>query len=317
MSRSSRVAPSVQGDFSRDGTDVPVAVPITEARGDVDHRRDRRGGRGQWSMLRPYHSFVVKQERQYLEGAAQQFCACVEFRNKYDVFDEPSGDHLLHVEEESDTCMRACFSPLHEVRLVFYDVSEGADPDTVAFTAEKPFRCMHFFTCSQTCQAFVRVLDVNGEEVGSGAEPMCRASSCYKDPCAPRLEMMARDSGTFAYASGPGHGFIGGCMELCMDTTFTLSDLPNGPPIGRIAKKRPNNLKSVFAELATSGDVFAVELPQSMPEERRAIVLANTLLLDYWFFESTEMCRTRNGKTEFHFCNWHCLGCLFECKSKN
>merc|ERR1712110_111024 len=100
--------------------------------------------------------------------------------------------------------------------------------------------------------------------------------------------------GGWAYAEGP--QCFGGCMDLCTTTTFgvnpmkTGSNKTNGLPGGQMAsiqKDKPQGCKGLCMAVCSDVDTYKVTFndPKLNPIQRAA-VLAETVHLDYMFFES-------------------------------
>ena len=113
--------------------------------------------------------FVIKQRFEMVEALAGAVgLGCVEYRNKYDVFDVHTKQPLLYAEESSGTCMRCCCKPHHELKLKVFDVTRG-NPQEIqpAMIVDKPFR-LGCCTCADICSDQHSTMLVNGDKpVGS------------------------------------------------------------------------------------------------------------------------------------------------------
>ena len=112
--------------------------------------------------------FMIKQRFSMMEALAGVLSlGCVEFQNKYDVFDVNTNEHLLHAEEKSNTCIRCCCNPHHSAKLKVFDVTNGSAKATQpAMIVNKPFKLCCCPTLASICA------DEQSTVLGNGAKPI-------------------------------------------------------------------------------------------------------------------------------------------------
>lgn len=266
---------------------------------------------GGWSSIGQTNRFRIEQHPQFGEALSQMFIAnCIEFENTYFVSDAETGTQLLEVKEQSDCMGRMCCAPQHELLLHAYDARPGVPPNTLVFSAHKPFKCFNCFSCFDFCRGDLEIFDAQGEQLGRALE-----QGCLETLCQPKVEIMEREEkGSFLRAEGP-VCLIGGCTELCYETIFALydaGDQSNKPQqVGQIIKEMPNTMEDTCNEAITQADNFRVEVPHTHTGPQKILTLASAILLDYMFFETGSIIRPKpNGGVNIHCCNIYCCGCL-------
>ena len=174
----SGVSPELQ---VMDANKMPQAPPVVSAQAVTKVASG-------YEFLRGRRQFFIKQRFEKMEALAGAVgCGCIEYKNKYDVFDVQTKQPLLFVKEESDTFFRCCCKPHHRLTLNVYDVTQG-NPNEIqpTMTVEKPFKlwcCTCCNICSQTQSA---VLTSGNKPVGS-AKKHVPCGGCFKPQVSARV----------------------------------------------------------------------------------------------------------------------------------
>jgi len=244
------------------------------------------GAPGEFGALVGRKKLVIKQRFDLREAVADQIgCGCVNFENKYDIFDLYTGEALVHVKEESSALQRCCFKPNHSAKLNFFDVRMGIPENSLMMVGKKPFKCC-CCTCLNIC---------NREMMGHNSKD--ELFSHTKQPFlggvfSPTVETMDRQGSVFATTKGP-FCCVGGLVELCHTIEFDIyaGNQTDRPPIGKISKMKPDGMKGALKEAASDTDVFILDVPENFTPEQIGSLLTTVLLLDFQFFEDGAPCR--------------------------
>mmetsp|Transcript_6552 Transcript_6552/g.7931 ORF Transcript_6552/g.7931 Transcript_6552/m.7931 type:complete len:408 (-) Transcript_6552:246-1469(-) len=263
---------------------------------------------GGYSFVQGRKQFLVKQHFEALEAAASTAgCGCIEFENKYDVFDLNSGEPVLFVKEQSDWFCRCCCAPNHRATLNVYDVRPGAPPDKIAMVVEKPFK-LNCIVCHNICAHEHKTKLENGTVVGGAAKTIP-----FGGGCSPKLEVKNGNEESFAIINGP-CCCVGGLVELCQDIHFDIEDPNSKEKLGKITKKKPAGLEK-FQEAFGDHDTFMLELAEKVTDDKVANFIATLLLMDYIFFEGGSPISYNPVDNSCQINCWNCyvLGCLCPC----
>eukprot|EP00511_Aplanochytrium_stocchinoi_P003010 CAMPEP_0204826356 /NCGR_PEP_ID=MMETSP1346-20131115/4058_1 /ASSEMBLY_ACC=CAM_ASM_000771 /TAXON_ID=215587 /ORGANISM="Aplanochytrium stocchinoi, Strain GSBS06" /LENGTH=361 /DNA_ID=CAMNT_0051954341 /DNA_START=77 /DNA_END=1162 /DNA_ORIENTATION=+ len=266
---------------------------------------------GGYSFVQGRRQFLVQQHFEAIEAAANTAgCGCIEFENKYDVYDLKTGEPILFVKESSGICCRWCCKPNHTATLNAYDVRPGVPPDSLAMKIEKPFRC-NCITCCDFCAHQHKTTLGDGATYVGSARKKVPCGGCFS----PQLELKdGNNEEITAVVKGP-FCCVGGLIELCKDIRFEVNDPKTEQSIGKIIKKKPEGLKGKFKEAVGDHDTFILELANNVEDARVANMIATLLLMDYIFFEGGSPIRFNpvDQSCQCNCWNWYCCGCLCPC----
>lgn len=122
---------------------------------------------------------------------------------------------------------------------------------------------------------------------------------------------MDRDGGDMATIKANAVCCIGG---LCCDHTFMVED-PDGKPMGKLVKERPESLGELAAELASDADIFSMHVNKDIGPEKKATMLAALHLIDYWLFEQEGEVDANavDQSVQCKICDMYCCGCICPC----
>lgn len=216
-------------------------------------------------------------------------------------------------------------------------------------TFERFGLCSRFancFVCCEMCQDEMRIHagDVGGNiggNTGSYQYSPLPEDSCImvgKVPiggggCTPTVELFERINPNpitpemdafdkFGVLEGP--TCFGGCYDFCCDTTFYVSNTSGARDVATLTKKKPGwNCNDCCKAACTPADTYNMVLQPGgleWPPEKRAMLLANLVHLDYMFFEEDRFpitCERKEGgdsnsgtMIRILCCLCYCYGCL-------
>lgn len=279
--------------------------------------------------------------------------------NTYMVRDTPTNTPIFIMEEKS-TCMnRCCCNGCQPLFVKFYNTEGPYQVEAkkcccitcvpaherfkkngeAVMTVERPgFTCGsggkcclgNMWVCHECCQAetFVHAGNVGSDE-GTDVNKISRntAFSSSRVPIGgggftPTVEMMERDpegaETPFGFVEGP--TCFGGCMDLFVDTYFTISrNKGKSGDIATIKKKaRDEGMKGLCIALCTPVDTYDITLSDpSLTPQQKASIIAEAINLDFLFFENEQpLCRYNEASKncEILCCLCYCYGCLCPCK---
>mmetsp|Transcript_13103 Transcript_13103/g.17155 ORF Transcript_13103/g.17155 Transcript_13103/m.17155 type:complete len:331 (+) Transcript_13103:44-1036(+) len=255
---------------------------------------------------------IIKQKFEVLEAVANAAANAIgmdglgalgETANKYDAFTDDGG-HKFQVVETSDYCGltgRCCCRPNHKLQLHVYQ----GDNEVMYMDRGCKLGCC--CSCHESCQQEMKVHvgPGEGELIAHIKEPMLGGF------LSPTLNVMDRDGNDIAKIQAKATCCIGG---ICCDHTFEVSD-PEGNPMGKIVKERPDDLTQAMKELVSDADVFTLEVPKDMDPKKKAAMFSALHLIDYWLFESEGDVKLDivNGECSFKCCDMFCCGCIVPC----
>ena len=233
-------------------------------------------------------------------------------------------------------CGIACSQPADE-----------AMKDGAAFmTFERPGCCVklpHCWVCCEMCQDEMKIHagDVGGHSGGGGYQMpgsfgdasvvMLGKVPIGGGGCTPTIELFERQAPgvitaeTMDATMGQPFGVVegpmcfGGCADFCCDTKFTIGNSPGAADVASIIKKKPEDCSGWCRACCTPADTYDLKLTESGKEwapEKKAMMLANMIHLDYMFFENDKFpvtCEMTEDQTlwiTILCCLCYCYGCL-------
>ena len=125
----------------------------------------------------------------------------------------------------------------------------------------------------------------------------------------------------FAYVEGP--TCFGGCADFCCDFPFFVStEQGKSGNLATILKKKPEDCAGCCRACCTTADQYDLTLGndvKALAPEKKALLMANMVHLDYWLFERDQFPCTceKQGDTTWItilFCFCYCYGCLIPMK---
>ena len=280
------------------------------------------GGGDALSRIGMAQKLCIKQKVSLLEAAGDTMggvcpCAecCCEQPNDYEIFDQASGQKLLHVKEDSDFLWRCCCNPAHELKLNFTDVATQQQ----VMVAHRPFKCCQQCPawlpfCQQESTLYMGTDHENGQPIGVTKQPCCGGLFT------PTVQVMmgSEDAEPFATVEGPMCCF-GGMTEMCCDQDFPISGGDGGGDgsVGMITKEKPESLGQAMAEIMTDSDLFTLSFKDpSLDQQKKIQLLSTVLLLDYMFFEQNQPWECDGTSCSITCCNMYICGALTPCKCK-
>lgn len=250
-------------------------------------------GGGQFAFVQNKRQFMIRQKFEMMEAAAQALgFDCIEQKNKYDIYDAKTGESLMLVKEDSETCMRCCCHPNHQAKLFVFDTrhhsySAANKPKTsmspphasLAMTVNKPCK-LNCCTCANLCMH-----EQQATLAGAAGTPIGSANKEFPcgGGCTPVIEVKDKNDQVYAKVVGP-FFIVGGLIELISSVKFKIKDPKTGQVIGALEKKKPKGTQRL-QEAVGDADQFMLTLPETFSDEQTANFVATLLLLDYIFFE--------------------------------
>jgi len=312
--------PPAQSDaIVLDGTvpEAQVVYPVNEHGAAAQHHSGNvvvpQGGTGtvvtgNFAVFEGRRRFIIKQKLDIGEAIAQQLgCPCCEQANKFRLFDAETGEEIMLITEESNIFCRACLHPHHRLELNFIDTRYGVPPDTHVMHGKKPCKC-NCCICADICRHEIKVKNENGEHFAHAKMPY------FGGGLSPKIELMDREGHVHTTTTGP-TCCLGGLVELCQSIEFDISREKTGQKVGKIIKVKPDDFKGALKEAAGDADTYELIIPEDCTPEQTAAILAQTILLDYLFFEDGAPIRYNpwDNSLTVNFCNCFCLGCICPC----
>ncbi|GMI17895.1 hypothetical protein TrLO_g1388 [Triparma laevis f. longispina] len=297
-------------------------------------------------LLEGLDHVFIRQKVMMLEAITM---GCVEQKNIYTVL-TPEGDALMTCREVSDFKTRCCCNPLHSLTIEIFKGIGGGDgnddaffagvgsnavqsSDEALYTAERPGCCcgkpgLCCPACTDHCTDAMVLHAGHVKGYASDLESpepllMIRQEMAYESPFHPALEIMPAMDGAnngFAKATHMINGpmCFGGCVELCCESNWIISDKKSKSEDGRIIKQKPASMKDALREMATDADLYRLDFTVGMGNAAKAALITSTLLLDYMFFErDMGVCKPTVGEgglgCSTTLFNCYCCGCICPC----
>jgi len=190
------------------------------------------------------------------------------------------------------------------------------------------------FSCCDCCLDNMAVVagptkEAEDKEIGRTFDPSMALGyakvPCLGGHCTPTvwLNKTPFDDGVDTpWSKMEGPTCFGGCSELCCDFHFPFSKGSSDRKTGDHAllkKRRPRGVAAGLRELVTDSDVFTIQFKDtSLTPEEKALILSNTILTDFMFFEggTSDKCgQTEDGQGCYiNLCNVYCYGCIVPCR---
>lgn len=230
-------------------------------------------------FLPGYNRLIMKQKFEGCEAlAACLCCGCVEFENKYDIFDANSGQPIMFAKEESNCCFRCCFSPGHCAKVNVYDVRGGASEPI--FTMDKPCKCpCPYYVCIPFCMRAQNTTGPNGARFGRTYQHF---------PCggglSPKFGVKDETGKVDMNIVGPFCCIGGCCCEICCDMEYEIQG-KTGNRVGSIKHENACSLSEFLKFLLGDSDRYIMETHNELTPEQAATLVSSMILLDYTFYD--------------------------------
>eukprot|EP01059_Diplonema_ambulator_P010336 TRINITY_DN20333_c0_g1_i1.p1 TRINITY_DN20333_c0_g1~~TRINITY_DN20333_c0_g1_i1.p1 ORF type:complete len:329 (+),score=62.96 TRINITY_DN20333_c0_g1_i1:39-1025(+) len=257
---------------------------------------------------------VIKEKVNKAEAIASAVGCCWNQANTYEVFDEMTGQKVLHVKEHSGLCCRLFCKPYHSLKLNLTDPRTGYH----VMTIDRPYKCHTI--CPAICnmcqqQAYLYVgSDTKNHAALLGYAKAPRCAGCFTPTIGVHL---SNHEVPFSYIEGPACCF-GGCSEMCCDQPFPISQhRGKSQDMGLLVKEKPENASEALKEVMTDADLYTLTFHNpSLTPQQRTVLLSSALLLDYLFFETGKpwQCSPFTRTCSITCCNFYMCGMLWPCK---
>ena len=288
---------------------------------------------------------TIQQKVDLMEAVLTNTIGCGEQPNKYKVFDTQTGYPLFHVEEfNNNACLRCCCAPNHSLFAKYFVLNPDGSINTgmpPVLTMEREGICGPnckqpcCFACTTGCRDEMR-LHAGDITVGDpGACASDRVIGGALQPFlgggfTPTVQVMDREKeglnkeNPISIVEGP-FCCIGGCLQMCMDMSFSFSNVPAGyngevlklGDLATIEKKKPDSFSSAVREAMTDADTYTVTfVDPGLTPQQKASILTTVIFLDYMFFENDNdmiYCDPFNKSVTITPFVCYCCGCLCPC----
>jgi len=270
---------------------------------------------GGFSLMDGVNSIAIKQRPQLAEALADNLgLGCIEFRNKYDMYNAETGMTLMYVEEQSGMLCRACCKPNHTLQLHVQDTRPGVPPNTPAMVVDRPFVCGGCPAFADICKQKATAVLPTGEVFATNKMPT------FGGGFTPTIEVMGRNLEPIAKTTGP-QFIVGGLLaEMSGDLHFNIyppgtTDTKNVAPLARISKKKPASMSARLQEFVGDSDMYMVEFAQGLESEKKMTLVSTALLLEFMLFENGASFQVDpfNQSCTCNLFTCYCFGCICPC----
>ena len=211
-------------------------------------------------------------------------------------------------EFNNNACARFCCAPNHSLFTKFFVLN----PDGSINTSMPPVMTMEregvcgpncknpcCFACMACCRDSMRVHAGDITEGEPGNVPMDRVMGGCEQPFlgggfTPTVQVMDREQNglsetPLSVVEGP-FCCIGGCLQMCLDMSFSFSNIPEGykgevvklGDLATIEKKKPHDFSSAMREAMTDADTYTVTfVDPGLTPQQKACIIATVIQLDY------------------------------------
>ncbi|XP_008846771.1 phospholipid scramblase 1-like [Nannospalax galili] len=183
-------------------------------------------------------------------------------RNKF-------GQKVYYAIEDSNFCIRHCCGHCRSFSMKILD-NTGQE----VITLKRPLRCSS--CCSPCCLQKIEVQAPPGVPVGYVVQNW--------HPCLPKFTVQNEKKEDVLKITGP-------CIECSCsgEIDFEIKSLDEQIVIGRISKHWSGFLKEVFTDV----DNFGIQFPLDLDVKIKAVILGACFLIDFMFFESNAIKKTK------------------------